>query len=116
GEDWTPSIGSRVLVVDDNIDAADLLAMVLRASHHDVVVAHTGPDALEALGEVETIEYALVDLGLPGMDGFELARRLRASQPGVVLVAVTGYGDAASRRLAAEAGFDHYLLKPVRPD
>ena len=110
-----PAPAEPVLVVDDNIDAADLLAMTLRARGHEVLVAHDGPEALAAVGHDRPVGVALVDLGLPGMDGFELAGRLRQSLPGVVLVAVTGYGDEDSRAMADQAGFDRYLLKPVRP-
>ena len=104
----------RVLLVDDNVDAAESLAMLLRLWGHEVAVAHDGPAALRA-AEAQRPEVALLDIGLPGMDGYELARRLR-SQPGLgraVLVALTGWGQEEDRRRSQEAGFDHHLTKPV---
>src|SRR6202035_1696475 len=104
----------RVLIVDDNVDAAESLAMLLRLWGHEVAVAHDGPGALRA-AETQPPEVALLDIGLPGMDGYELARRLRP-QPGLertVLVALTGWGQEEDRRRSQEAGFDHHLVKPV---
>ena len=106
--------GLRILVVDDNEDAADLLAGLLRAWGHVVEVAYDGPSALKLL-EGFTPRLALLDIGLPAMDGYELARRLRA-QPKLGelgLVAVTGYGQAKDREAASEAGFDAHIVKPV---
>jgi signal transduction histidine kinase len=106
--------GRRVIVVDDNRDAADVLADSLRALGHTVRVAHDGPDALEVL-ESFTPDVALLDLGLPVMDGFELAARIKAEArfAGVGLFAVTGYGQEADRRRTADAGFSAHLVKPV---
>jgi signal transduction histidine kinase/ActR/RegA family two-component response regulator len=104
--------GMPVLVVDDNEDAAELLAEALRARGHDVRVAYDGPTALAAV-EGAHPRVALLDLGLPVMDGFELARRLRARLGAVRLVAVTGYGQEPDRRASALAGFDAHLVKPV---
>ncbi len=104
----------RVLVVDDNADAAESLAMLLRLWGHDVAVAQDGPAALRTAA-ARPPEVALLDIGLPGMDGYELARLLR-QQPGpgrAVLVALTGWGQEEDRRRAREAGFDHHLVKPV---
>jgi signal transduction histidine kinase/methanogenic corrinoid protein MtbC1/CheY-like chemotaxis protein len=104
----------RVLLVDDNVDAAESLAMLLRLRGHEVAVAYDGPAALRA-AEARRPEVALLDIGLPSMDGYELARRLRP-QPGLgrtVLVALTGWGQEEDRRRSAEAGFDHHLVKPV---
>ena len=104
----------RVLLVDDNVDARDSLAMLLRLWGHEVVVAHDGPAALQAAAG-QSPQVALLDISLPGMDGYELARRLR-SQPGlgpVVLVALTGWGHEEDRRRSQEAGYDHHLTKPV---
>ncbi len=104
----------RVLLVDDNVDAAESLAMLLRLWGHEVAVAHDGPAALRAAA-AQRPQVALLDIGLPGMDGYELARRLR-SQTGlgpVVLVALTGWGQDEDRRRSHEAGFDHHLTKPV---
>jgi len=104
----------RILVVDDNIDAADMLAMLLEASGHQVAVEHQPRQALEAARQSPP-QVCLLDIGLPDMDGKELARRLRA-QPetaGCLLVAVTGYGQDSDRASAMAAGFDHYLVKPI---
>jgi len=105
----------RMLVVDDNVDSADSLAMLMRASGHDVRTAHDGPSALEAALEYRP-NVVLLDIGLPGLDGYEVAKRMR-QQPGfqnVVLVAMTGYGKESDRQRAQEAGFDHHLVKPAR--
>lgn len=110
--------GLRVLVVDDNEDAADMLGEALRALGCEVRIANDGVAALEAAGELDP-ELALVDIGLPAMDGYELADRLRKSTPfgeRVRLVAVTGYGQRSDRERAAEAGFDAHLVKPVQLD
>jgi CheY-like chemotaxis protein len=106
--------GLSILVVDDNVDAAETLAMLLEASGHRVSTAHDPFDALER-ARAEAPQACLLDIGLPGMDGYELARRLRA-QPETrhaLLVAITGYGQDSDRRLAAEAGFDRHLVKPI---
>jgi signal transduction histidine kinase/DNA-binding response OmpR family regulator len=106
----------RILVVDDNMDAAESLALYLQLTGHEVLVTHDGPTALSAVGEFHP-EVVLVDIGLPGMDGYEVGRRLRAS-PGyenVFLVALTGYGREEDRRRSREAGFHHHLVKPVPP-
>ena len=104
----------RVLVVDDNVDAAQSLAMLLKESGHDVRTAHDGPTALEAALDYRP-NVVLLDIGLPGLDGFEVAKRLR-QQPvlqSVVLVAMTGYGQESDRQRSQEAGFDHHLVKPA---
>jgi CheY-like chemotaxis protein len=105
----------RVLVVDDNADAADLLCDILRGLGHEVRVAR---DGLTALAEVASFhpEVLLLDIGLPGLDGYEVAARVRhADREQPLLVAVTGYGQASDRRRSLEAGFDHHLVKPVDP-
>jgi signal transduction histidine kinase len=104
----------RILVVDDNKDAADGFGEFLEASGHVTRVVYDGLSALEAAREFRP-EVALLDLGLPVMDGNELARRLLAllSDEPPALVAITGYGDQLDRRQSSEAGFDHHLLKPV---
>jgi CheY-like chemotaxis protein len=94
--------------VDDNADAADLLAQALRLMGHVVEVAHDGQAALE-FGP----DRVLLDIGLPIMDGYEVARRLRARAPHLLLVAITGYGQSSDVERAHEAGFDHHLVKPV---
>jgi len=104
----------RLLVVDDNVDAAATLAMLLEACGYAVEVANDSRTAL-ALAQARPPDAALLDIGLPDMDGKELARRLRADPAtrAIVLVAVTGYGQEQDRRAALEAGFDHHLVKPV---
>jgi CheY-like chemotaxis protein/two-component sensor histidine kinase len=105
----------RVLCVDDDADIAESLAHLLRDMGHDVQVAHSGPEALAAASGYRP-DVVLLDLGLPGMDGYELARRLRR-QPGLGgarLVAVSGYGQEEDRRRSREAGMDDHLLKPVK--
>ncbi|WP_288381106.1 ATP-binding protein [uncultured Massilia sp.] len=106
--------GLRVLVVDDNVDAAQILAMYVGAQGHTVAVEHE-PEAALAHAPTFAPEVCLLDIGLPGMDGHELARRLR-QLPGTrdaLLVAVTGYGQEQDRVNSAQAGFDHHLVKPV---
>jgi signal transduction histidine kinase len=107
----------RVLVVDDNVDAAATLGMLLEACGYVVEVEHDSHRALDRARQ-QRPDVALLDIGLPEMDGNELARRLRADpQTGaIVLVAVTGYGQEQDRRAAFEAGFDHHLVKPVDMD
>jgi PAS domain S-box-containing protein len=109
--------GLRVLVVDDNRDAALSLAMLLRLLGHDVQTAHDGHEALQLLkGSVPDLVF--LDIGMPEMDGYEVARRIRGT-PGlsnVVLAALTGWGQQEDRRRSAEAGFDHHLIKPVEAD
>jgi CheY-like chemotaxis protein len=104
----------RVLVVDDNPDAAQSLALFLKAEGHEVRTATDGPSAL-AVAKQYRPELILLDIGLPGMDGYEVARRLRQQEEArnVKLVAVTGYGQEEDRRQAREAGFDAHLIKPT---
>jgi CheY-like chemotaxis protein len=107
----------NVLVVDDNADAAEMLAEALRAIGHDVEVAHDGVSALQRFRE-RPFDVGLLDLGLPAMDGFELARRIREIVTGddLRLIAVTGYGQEDDRARARAAGFDLHLVKPVELD
>jgi CheY-like chemotaxis protein len=110
------SLGHRLLVVDDNKDSADSFGMLLRLQGHEVRVAHDGPTALELVKGFRP-EMVFLDLGMPGMDGYEVARRLR-QQPGlenVWLTALTGWGQQEDRRRTAAAGFDQHLVKPVEP-
>jgi len=104
----------KVLVVDDNVDAAQVLAMYVGAAGHEVAVEH---DPFAALVRAEEFapDACLLDIGLPGMDGHELARRLRLlpATAQALLVAVTGYGQAQDRAASSDAGFDHHLVKPV---
>jgi signal transduction histidine kinase/DNA-binding response OmpR family regulator len=110
----TTGEGSRILIVDDNRDAAALLADSLRALGHTVQVADDGPSAL-ALAEAFRPGVALLDLGLPVMDGFELGERLRAhrSPEDILLIALTGYAQEVDRQRTAAAGFADHLVKPV---
>jgi len=109
-----PAHAGRVLVVDDNVDSVKILATLLTLSGHDVRTAYTGPTALEA-AEAHLPEVVLLDIGLPGLNGYEVARRLRQypQLKGVRLVAMTGYADEADLRLAEEAGFDRHVVKPM---
>jgi PAS domain S-box-containing protein len=109
-----PAHSGRVLVVDDNVDSAEILARLLRMSGHDVRTAYAGPTALEA-AVAHPPDVVLLDIGLPGLNGYEVARRLRQypQLAGVRLVAMTGYGQESDLRLAREAGFDEHLVKPV---
>jgi len=104
----------RVMVVDDNVDAAAMLAMLLEASGHSVIIEHESRSALERARK-EVPQVCLLDIGLPEMDGIELARRLR-TQPetaNALLIAVTGYGQEQDRKQTLVAGFDHHLIKPI---
>jgi two-component system CheB/CheR fusion protein len=109
--------GLRVLVVDDNADVADSLAMLLELSSHEVRAVYSGADALDALA-VFRPDVVLLDIGLPTMTGYEVVRRIRGCEEGrrALVVAVTGYGQPEDRRLSLEAGFDHHLVKPVDLD
>ena len=106
----------RVLVVDDNVDAAHMMKAVLELDGHQVRVAHDGPSALAAAWELVP-EVVLLDIGLPSMDGYEVARDLRADERirGVYLVAVTGWGQEEDRARARASGFDAHLTKPADP-
>ena len=104
----------RILVVDDNRDAAEMLAEMLATVGHQVVVAHDGPEALVALESYDP-DLAILDIGLPAMDGYELARRIhnRGGRPKLRLLAMTGYGQADDVAKSREAGFAEHLVKPV---
>jgi signal transduction histidine kinase/CheY-like chemotaxis protein len=106
----------RILVVDDNADAANTLSMVLRLDGHETVSVYTSKDAVEEAQSFQP-NIILLDIGLPGMDGFEVARRIRATPAGasVHLVALTGYGQPEDRDRALRNGFDEHLVKPIAP-
>jgi PAS domain S-box-containing protein len=106
----------RILVVDDNTDAAEMLATLLSMDGHDVRTAASGPAALEIVKDFNP-QIAFLDIGLPGMSGYELARRIRTEPrlAGITLIAVTGWGQDEDRRQSKEAGMDHHLTKPVDP-
>jgi PAS domain S-box-containing protein len=106
----------RVLVVEDNVDAAESLATLLRVWGHDVQVVHDGLQALDA-ARGRRPEVVLLDIGLPGLDGYQVARRLRdeVGLDNALLVAMTGYGQPEDRRRSREAGIHHHFVKPVEP-
>jgi CheY-like chemotaxis protein len=106
----------RIMVVDDDADGAETLAIVLRSAGHDVRVAGDGPAALEVAMDFRP-EVVFLDVGMPGMDGYETARQLRGKpdMDKALLVALTGYGQVTDRQRAEEAGFDHFLVKPAAP-
>ncbi len=113
GEHESPaSPRRRILIVDDNQDAREALSRLLELAGHEVSQAGDGPSGLEVASRARP-EVAIVDIGLPGMNGFELARRLKAGSPGMRLIALTGYGHGDQRRLGDEVGFESYLVKPV---
>ncbi|MBA3499120.1 MAG: ATP-binding protein [Myxococcota bacterium] len=106
-------VSRRIMIVDDNVDAATLLAEAIRAMGHEVCVAHDGASALKLAGTFEP-QIALLDIGLPVMSGYELATQLRAQQaPPPRLIAITGYGQASDRKQSKQAGFAVHLVKPV---
>ncbi len=104
----------RVLVVDDSLDTAETVAMLLKTRGHDVRIVHDGPSTLQAALDYRP-DVVLLDIGLPGLDGFEVAKRLKQHPmlSGIVLVAMTGYGQESDHQRSQEAGFDHHLVKPV---
>ena len=105
----------RVLVADDNEDAAESLAAVLRLAGHEVRVARDGQQAVE-LAATFRPALALLDIGMPRLNGYEAAQRIRAQEGGteVLLIALTGWGQQEDRRRAFDAGFDHHLTKPAQ--
>jgi CheY-like chemotaxis protein len=111
-----PKRGIRILVAEDDRDVAESMELLLRAYGHRVQLVVDGPSALEA-ARAEAPTLMIVDIGLPGMDGYEVARGVRQSLGlrDTVLIALTGYGQEQDRRRAREAGFDHHLTKPVDP-
>ena len=110
---WGGANGSkRVLVVDDNADGADMISEALRALGYQTAIAHDGGRALEVAAAMLP-DVALVDIGLPVMDGYEVARRLRERDPRIELIAITGYGQPEDRRRSREAGFHEHLTKPI---
>jgi signal transduction histidine kinase len=113
-ENRSPAAPLRVLVVDDNADAADSLAWLLRHGDHEVRTAHDGRQAVEVAHEFRP-QAVVLDLGLPEIDGYEVARRLRqhADTRGALLVALSGYGQQEHRRRSSEAGFDYHFVKPL---
>jgi len=110
-------ISKRVLVVDDNADAAGMLALLLRRAGHTVDLAYSGASAMAA-ARAHKPEAILLDIGMPRMDGLKVARQFR-EQPETkdcLIVAVTGHGGEEDRERTKQAGFDHHLVKPVKPE
>jgi CheY-like chemotaxis protein len=113
-EDSEHSVHTKVLVVDDSVDTADSLAMLLALDGYEVRTAHDGIEALAAARDFRP-EVVLMDIGLPGADGYQVAETIRADQAlhDVLLIAMTGYGQQEARSRSRAAGFDHHLVKPV---
>jgi PAS domain S-box-containing protein len=112
-----PADARRILVVDDNVDAAESMALLLGLGGHAVRTAHDGPSGIQAARELAP-DVVVLDIGLPGMNGYEVARALREDPRlrAVILIALTGYGTTEDRGRALGAGFDHHLTKPVDPE
>ena len=106
----------RVLIADDHVDAADTLAMLVNLEGHEVEVARNGEDALQ-IAERLRPDVAILDIGMPGLDGNEVAHRLRQTQQGasMLIVALTGHGEVEDKQRARVAGFDEHFTKPVEP-
>ncbi len=104
----------RIVIVEDNEDARQMLKALLELAGHEVHDAADGPAGIELVAAVDP-DIAFVDIGLPSIDGYEVARRLRERHKNLCLVALSGYGQSEDRRKAVEAGFDMHLLKPVDP-
>jgi PAS domain S-box-containing protein len=111
----TQTASLRLLVVDDNPDTVASLAMLMRLYGHDVMTANSGPSALEA-AFAHDLDVILLDIGLPSIDGFEVARRIRAQTVKPLLIAMTGYGQPEDRTKSKDAGFDYHFTKPVDPE
>jgi PAS domain S-box-containing protein len=110
-----PDAPLRVLIVDDNHDAADSLSMLLQFEGHRTLCAYSGEHALQEIAAFDP-QIVLLDIGLPGLDGYEVARRLKALAPGLRVIALSGYGQPEDRQRSAAAGFDAHLIKPVDLD
>ena len=110
-----PDMLMRVLIVDDNRDAADSLAMLLQFEGRRTLCAYSGEEALQEVAAFDP-QLVLLDIGLPGLDGYEVARRLKAASPTLRVIALSGYGQVEDRQRSAAAGFDAHLVKPVDLD
>ena len=112
----TPNISCRALIVDDNTDSADTLAMMLQCLGHTTQCVYNSHEVVEAV-DTFTPDVVFLDIGMPGLTGYDVARLLRARPSGekLTLVALTGWGQSEDRRRTAEAGFDHHLVKPAEP-
>ncbi len=117
GRDCTATPNKRILLADDNRDAAESLAIILRLEGHEVDLAHDGASALRSF-ESRRPDVALLDIGMPGANGYEVARRIRSTPAGgdVLLIAITGWAQDSDRAQSRAAGFDHHLTKPVEPE
>ena len=108
--------GRRVLVVDDNVDAAQTLATILELDGYDVRVAYNGGEGLRIAAQWP-LDAGVLDIGIPDINGYELCRRLRAgAERPLLLIACTGWGQHEDMQRAREAGFDHHLIKPIDPE
>ncbi len=107
----------NVLIADDNRDAAESLGILLRLEGHEVRVVHNGAEAV-ATFEAQPAEVAILDIGMPGLNGYEAARQIRRLSPGgtETLIAVTGWGQVSDKARALAAGFDHHFTRPVEPE
>jgi CheY-like chemotaxis protein len=109
--------GVKILVVDDHVDSADSLALYLRVSGYEVLPVYTGADALKAVTEFPP-DLVLLDINMPGLNGYDTMRCLR-EHPGsaqALFVAMSGYSAREKKKMALDAGFDHYLVKPLEPE
>ena len=107
----------RILLADDNRDAAESLAIILRLEGHDVELAHDGSSALRSFA-ARRPDVALLDIGMPQANGYEVARKIRAAPEGagVLLIAITGWAQDSDKVESRAAGFDHHLTKPIEPE
>jgi CheY-like chemotaxis protein len=110
-------MGAKVLIADDNRDAADSMGLLLELSGHEAIIAHSGSEAL-ALGRQHLPEVIILDIGMPDMNGYDVARAARGEPWGraAFMLALTGWGQADDKERARAAGFDRHLTKPVDPD
>jgi CheY-like chemotaxis protein len=113
----TPAVGRRILIVDDNEDGAESLAMLLQFGGHETHMAHDGLEAIEATERLRP-DAVLLDIGLPGLNGYEVCKRIRTEPWGkeIVLVALTGWGQEEDRHRSRDAGFNAHMVKPVDHD
>ena len=109
-----PLPSRRIMIVDDSRDGGESLSVLLRVLGAEVCLVHSGKDALDALDRFQP-DVVLLDIGMPGMDGYEVARRIRGNplHHGISLIALTGWGQDEDRQRSAAAGFDHHLVKPA---
>jgi CheY-like chemotaxis protein len=112
-----PAVARRILIADDNKDAAETLGIFLELSGHEIHLAHSGVQALELANQLKP-DVAVLDIGMPDMNGYEVAKRIRREPwgAGLTLIALTGWGQDSDKQRAQEAGFDHHCTKPVDPD